>query len=84
MEEKTTKEEERNFKIETITTKENIYSFNDMNIKLLWSVEAHKKSIREIYYIDIQPRIIISFSHDLRIKIFDADDENKKYEDEFT
>ena len=42
MEEKTTKEEERNFKIETITTKENIYSFNDINIKLLWSVEAHK------------------------------------------
>ena len=42
MEEKTTKEEERNFKIETITTKENIYSFNDMNIKLLWSVEANK------------------------------------------
>ena len=55
-----------------------------MNIKHLWSVEAHKKNIREIYYIDIQPRIIISFSHDLRIKIFDADDENKKYEDEFT
>ena len=55
-----------------------------MNIKHLWSVEAHNKSKREFYYIDIQSRIIITFSHDLRIKIFDANDENKKYEDEFT
>ena len=42
MEEKTTKEEVRNFENETIIIKENIYSFNDINIKLLWSVEAHK------------------------------------------
>ena len=42
MEEKTTKEEVRNFENETIIIKENIYYFNDINIKLLWSVEAHK------------------------------------------
>ena len=51
-----------------------------MNIKHLWSVEAHKKNIREIYYIDIQPRIILITSHDLRIKIFDGDDEEKNIE----
>ena len=81
MEEITTKEEGRNFENETIITKENIHLFNDLNIKHLWSVEAHKESIRHIHYIDIQPRIIITTSHDLRIKIFDADD--GKYKDEF-
>ena len=81
MEEITTKEEGRNFENETIITKENIHLFNDLNIKHLWTVEAHKESIRHIHYIDIQPRIIITTSHDLRIKIFDADD--GKYKDEF-
>ena len=42
MEEKTTKEEVRKFEYKAIIIKENIYSFNDINIKLLWSVEAHK------------------------------------------
>jgi len=55
--------------------------FNDLTIKHLWSVEAHKESIRHIHYIDIQPRIIVTTSHDLRIKIFGADD--GKYKDEF-
>ena len=42
MEEKTTKEEVRNFEYKAIIIKENVCSFNDINIKLLWSVEAHK------------------------------------------
>lgn len=81
MEEIQTKEEGRNFENETIITKENIHLFNDLNIKHLWAVEAHKESIRHIHYIDIQPRIIVTTSHDLRIKIFGADD--GKYKDEF-
>ena len=81
MEEITTKEEGRNFENETIITKENIHLFNDLSIKHLWAVEAHKESIRHIHYIDITPRIIITTSHDLRIKIFCADD--GKYKDEF-
>ena len=81
MEEITTKEEGRNFENETIITKENIHLFNDLTIKHLWAVEAHKESIRHIHYIDIQPRIIITTSHDLRIKIFSADDGT--YKDEF-
>ena len=81
MEDIKTKEEGRNFENEPIITKENIHLFNDLNIKHLWSVEAHKESIRHMHYIDIQPRIIITTSHDLRIKIFGADD--GKYKDEF-
>ena len=81
MENITTKEEGRNFENEPIITKENIHLFNDLSIKNLWSVEAHKESIKHIHYIDIQPRIIITTSHDLRIKIFGADD--GKYKDEF-
>ena len=81
MEDITTKEEGRNFENEPIITKENIHLFNDLSIKNLWSVEAHKESIKHIHYIDIQPRIIITTSHDLRIKIFGADD--GKYKDEF-
>ena len=81
MEDITTKEEGRNFENEPIITKENIRLFNDLSIKNLWSVEAHKESIKHIHYIDIQPRIIITTSHDLRIKIFGADD--GKYKDEF-
>ena len=81
MEEITSKEEGRNFENEPIITKENIHLFNDLTIKNLWSVEAHKESIKHIHYIDIQPRIIITTSHDLKIKIFGADD--GKYKDEF-
>ena len=40
----------------------------------LWIIGAHKESIRHIHYIDIIPRIIVTPSHDLRIKIFGADD----------
>ena len=82
MKEITTKEEGRNFENKTIiVTKENIHLFNDFNIIHLWPLKAYKESIRHIYYIDIKPRIIITTLHDLRIKIFDTDDEN--YKDEF-
>jgi hypothetical protein len=74
-------EENRNFDTETIITKENVSLFNNISIKNLWCTEAHKESIRHIHYIDVNPRIIITTSHDLRIKIFGADD--GKYKDEF-
>ena len=67
-------EEERNFENETIKTKENLHLFNDISISQIWIIEAHKESIRYIHYIDITPRIIVTPSHDLRIKIFGADD----------
>ena len=67
-------EEERNFENETIITKENLHIFNDISISKLWITEAHKESIRHINFIDIYPRIIVTTSHDLRIKIFGADD----------
>jgi len=76
-----TKNEDRNFENETIITKENLHLFNNISIKHLWCTEAHKESIRHIHYIDVQPRIIITTSHDLRIKIFAADD--GKFQDEF-
>ena len=81
MEEITKNEEDRNFENEPIITKENIDLFNNISIKHLWCTEAHKESIRHIHYIDVQPRIIVTTSHDLRIKIFGADD--GKYQDEF-
>ena len=74
-------EEDRDFENETIITKENLHLFNDISIKHLWCTEAHKESIRHIHYIDINPRIIVTTSHDLRIKIFSAD--TGKYQDEF-
>ena len=67
-------EEERNFENETIITKENLYLFNDISISKLWIIKAHKESIGNIHYIDIYPRIIVTTSHDLRIKTFGADD----------
>ena len=81
MEEIKKKEDSRNFQTETIITKENLHLFNNISIKHLWCTEAHKESIRHIHYIDVQPRIIVTTSHDLRIKIFGADD--GKYKDEF-
>ena len=74
-------EEDRDFENEPIITKENLHLFNDISIQHLWTTEAHKESIRHIHYIDIQPRIIVTTSHDLRIKIFGADD--GKFMDEF-
>ena len=76
-----TNESNRNFDNETIITKDNLHLFNDITIKHLWFTEAHKESVRHIHYIDITPRIIVTTSHDLRIKIFSAD--NGNYQDEF-
>ena len=66
---------------EPIIMKENIYYFKNYNIINLWKIDAHNESIRHIHYIDIDPRIIITTSYDLKIKIFNAD--NGKYKDEF-
>ena len=74
-------EKERDFENETIITKENLHLFNDIDIKHLWSTKAHDESIRHIHYIDITPRIIVTTSHDLKIKIFGAD--NGEEIDEF-
>jgi len=73
--------EQRNFDNETIITKENYDLFTGVKIINLWSIEAHKESIRHIHYVDLYPRIIITTSHDLRIKIFEA--ETGKFQDEF-
>ena len=66
--------EERNFENETIITKENLHLFNDISISKLWIIGTHTESIIHIHYIDIYPRIIVTTSHDLRIKTFGADD----------
>ena len=82
MEEITSQEDvDRDFEIEPIISKENLHLFNDLAIKHLWAVEAHKESIRQMHFVDIRPRIIVTTSHDFRIKIFGADD--GKYKDEF-
>lgn len=61
--------------------KKNLHYFNNLNLNFIWKVDAHKESIRHIHYIDIEPRIIITTSYDLTIKIFDAN--NGYYKDEF-
>jgi WD40 repeat protein len=66
---------------EPIITKENIDIFNNIKIKNIWKITAHEESIRHILYIDIEPRIIVTSSYDLKIKIFSAD--TGKYKDEF-
>ena len=64
-----------------IIMKDNLYCFKNININKLWRTEAHKESIRHIHYINIEPRIIITTSYDLKIKIFSAN--NGEYKDEF-
>jgi len=61
--------------------KENLHYFNNLNLNYIWKVDAHKEAIRHIHYVDIEPRIIITTSYDLTIKIFCAD--NGDYKDEF-
>ena len=70
-----------NYSLEPIITKENINSFRNLKIKNIWKINAHEESIKHIHYIDIEPRIIVTTSYDLKIKIFSAD--NGKYKDEF-
>ena len=66
---------------ETIINKENINIFNNISIGNIWRLSAHEESIRHIHYIDVEPRIIVTSSYDLKIKIFSAD--TGKYKDEF-
>ena len=73
--------EKRKFDLETIITKENMHLFSTAVFAKLWYIEAHKESIKHIHYIDIEPQVIISTSHDLRIKVFAAS--NGEYKDEF-
>ncbi len=49
-------------------------------VKLIWGKEAHKESLKHIHHVNIEPRIIISTSNDLHIKIFSAED--GQYKDE--
>ena len=44
-----------------------------IEVQLKWKVEAHKESLKHIHHVDIEPRIVISTSNDLHIKIFYAD-----------
>ena len=57
---------------------------NNLNEKIdvifKWSKEAHKESIKHIHHVNIIPRIVISTSNDLHIKIYGAD--NGDYKDE--
>ena len=51
-----------------------------IEVHLKWKVEAHKESLKHIHHVDIEPRIVISTSNDLHIKIFSAD--TGQYKDE--
>ena len=53
---------------------------NKIDVPLKWKVEAHKESLKHIHHVDIEPRIVISTSNDLHIKIFSA--ETGEYKDE--
>ena len=53
---------------------------NEVKVQLKWKVEAHKESLKHIHHVDIEPRIVISTSNDLHIKIFSAD--TGQYKDE--
>ena len=63
-----------------LITLEVVQAFKEVRIPLKWSVDAHKESIKHLHYVDIEPRIVISTSNDLKIKIFSA--ETGKYKDE--
>ena len=73
--------EKRKFELETIITKENLHLFSQLVLPKLWYIEAHKEAIKHLHYINIEPQIIISTSHDLRIKAFAVS--NGEYKDEF-
>ena len=69
------------YRKESAIMKENLHYFNSLNLNFIWKVDAHKEAIRHIHYIDIEPRILVTTSYDLTIKIFGAD--NGIYKDEF-
>lgn len=40
--------------------------------KTLWYVDAHHESIKHLFFAETHPKIIISTSHDLKVKLFNA------------
>ena len=40
---------------------------------MLWWTEGHKEAIKHIHYSNIEPNLIITTSHDLKVKLFLAD-----------
>lgn len=54
-----------------------IHDFNTgkghIKANTIWYIEAHKESIKHLHYVSVNPNIIISTSHDLKVKIFKAD-----------
>ena len=64
----------------TNTIKDIQTKFKKIEVPLKWKVEAHKESLKHIHHVDIEPRIVISTSNDLHIKIFSA--ETGQYKDE--
>ena len=64
----------------SMTKKDLKFHSDGITIQLLWSIEGHKESIKHIYHVDIEPKIVISTSNDLHIKIFSAD--TGEYKDE--
>ena len=64
----------------SISKKELQFHVDGIQIEMKWFVEAHKESIKHLYHVDIEPKIVISTSNDLHVKIFSADD--GKYKDE--
>jgi hypothetical protein len=55
-----------------LITLEVVQTYKNINVHLKWKVEAHKESIKHIHHVEIEPKIIITTSNDLKIKIFDA------------
>ena len=71
------------FKDSKEITMEMIKSIDDLNndiMDLLYTFEAHKGCIKEIYFPKLHPKIIITTGNDLHVKIFSA--ENGSYIDE--
>ena len=64
----------------SISIKDVQIHFDKIKVALKWKVEAHKESLKHIHHVDIEPRIVISTSNDLHIKIFSA--ETGQYKDE--
>ena len=68
-----------NFK-SSISSNNPDFNVERIKINFIWGKEAHKESIKHIYLVDIEPKIVISTSNDLHIKIYSAD--KGQYKDE--
>ena len=57
----------------SITRKELEFLSSGIKVELLRNInDAHKESIKHIYHVDIEPKIIISTSNDLHVNIYDV------------